>query len=74
MNMWFLTIGLVLITVKDKLKYFGYCAIIIAVLGFIGGFRNVTSVVSMVAEINNFLLPAFLIVLGIFLLRVKKAL
>jgi hypothetical protein len=74
MNMWFLTIGLVLITVKDKLKYFGYLAIIIAVLGFIGGFRNVTSVVSMVAEINNFLLPAFLIVLGILLLRVKKAL
>jgi hypothetical protein len=74
MNMWFLTIGLVLITVKDKLKYFGYFAIIIAVLGLIGGFRNVTSFVSMVAEINNFLLPAFLIVLEILLLRVKKAL
>ncbi len=74
MNLWFLTIGLVLIKVKGKLKYFAYLAIITAVLGFIGGFRNITSIVSLAAEINNYLLPAFLIVLGIFLLRVKKAL
>ena len=74
MNTWFLTIGLVLIHARGKLKYFGYFAIITAVLGYIGGFRNVTSVVGIAAEINNYLLPAFLIALGILLLRVKKAL
>ena len=74
MNIWFLTVGVALISIKGKLRCFGYFAIIIAVLGFIGGFRNVTSIVSIVAEINNFLLPTFLIILGIFLLRVKKAL
>jgi hypothetical protein len=74
MNIWFLTIGLVLIAVKGKLRYFGYFAIITAVLGFIGGFRNITSVVSMAAEINNYLLPIFLIALGALLIRAKKAL
>jgi hypothetical protein len=72
MNMWFLTIGLVLIAIKGRLRYFGYFASITAVLGFIGGFRNVASGVSMVAEINNYLLPIFLIALGVLLIRVKK--
>ncbi len=74
MNTWFLTVGLVLMTAKGKIKYFGYFAIITAVLGFVGGFRNVTSTVSMVAEINNYLLPLFLISLGVVLLKVKKEL
>lgn len=74
MNMWFLTIGLILIKVSGKLKYFGYLAVITAALGLIGGFRNITSSVSMVAEVNNYLLPIFLIMLGVLLLRVKKIL
>lgn len=74
LNIWFLTIGLALITIKGKLKYLGYLALLTAILGFIGGFRNVTGVVSIAAEINNYLLPLFLIVLGVFLLQVKKSL
>lgn len=74
MNAWFLTIGLVLIKASGKLKYLGFFAVTTAVLGFIGGFRNVTSAVSIVAEINNYLLPAFLIILGILLLKSRKAL
>jgi len=38
-------------------------------LGLLGAFRNVTGVVAPVAEINNYLLPAFMIVLGIGLMR-----
>lgn len=72
MNSWFLTIGLVLISINTKLKYFGYFAILVAVLGFIGGFRNITSMVNIAAEINNYLLPTFLIILGVVLIRTKK--
>lgn len=74
MNMWFLTIGLALISTKSKIKYFGYFAIVTAVLGFIGGFRNITEVVNMVSEVNNYLLPLLLIALGVLLLRAKKEL
>jgi hypothetical protein len=74
MNTWFLTIGLILLVATTKLKYFGYFALITAVLGYIGGFRNVTSAVDMVAEVNNYLLPIFLIVLGVLLIRAKKEL
>ena len=74
MNTWFLTLGLVLFTVKGKLKYFGYLAILTAILGYIGGFRNVTQLVSPIADINNYLLPIFLILLGIVLLRAKRSL
>ncbi len=74
MNVWFLTIGMLLFTSKTKLKYFGYFALITAMLGFIGGFRNVTTTASIVAEINNYLLPLFLMSLGITLIKINKEL
>ncbi len=74
MNAWFLTVGLILMKISGRIKYFGYFAVLTALLGFVGGFRNVTSGVSMVAEINNYLLPTFLIALGILLFRAKKEL
>lgn len=74
MNTWFLTIGLILMNVNGKMKYFGYFALFTAILGFVGGFRNVTSAVSMVSEVNNLLLPLFLIALGVVLVRAKKEL
>ncbi|MEI9966868.1 MAG: DUF4386 family protein [Candidatus Moraniibacteriota bacterium] len=73
LNAWFLTIGLILCRVEGKIRYFGFFALLTAVLGFIGAFRNVTSAVSMVSEINNSLLPVFLVALGILLIRAKKA-
>ncbi len=72
MNTWFLTIGLVLTKVGGKLKYFGYFTILTALLGYIGGFRNITSAVDMVSEINNYLLPIFLVAFGVVLIRANK--
>jgi hypothetical protein len=40
-----------------------------AVLGLLGMFRNVTTVVAPIAELNNYLLPAFMIILGVALVR-----
>lgn len=47
----------------------GYLAIITALAGLIGMFRNVTGAVAMVAEVNNYLLPVFMIVFGVTLWR-----
>ncbi len=50
-------------------NWVGYFAIVTAVAGLIGMFRNVTSAVAIVAEVNNYLLPAFMIAFGVSLLR-----
>lgn len=50
-------------------KWIGWTGIVTAASGFMGMFRNVTNVVSPFAEVNNYLLPAFMIVLGVALLR-----
>ncbi len=52
-------------------RWVGYLAILTALAGLIGMFRNVTSAVAMVAEVNNYLLPLFMIALGISLLRYR---
>ncbi len=59
---------------KSKVKYFGYFAVLTALLGFVRGFRNVTSLVNMISEINNYLIPMFLVALGVLLIRSKKEL
>ena len=46
-----------------------WLGVLTAVLGFIGMFRNVTPAVAPVAEVNNYLLPVWMIVFGVSLLR-----
>jgi len=43
------------------------------VLGLVGMFRNVTAAVAPVAALNNYLLPAFMIILGGALVRWPSA-
>lgn len=50
-------------------KWIGWFGVGTAALGLIGMFRNVTGVVAPVAELNNYLLPAFMITLGVALVR-----
>ncbi len=50
-------------------RWIGWAGVVTAVSGLAGAFRNVTSVVTPFAELNNYLLPAFMIVLGVALLR-----
>jgi uncharacterized protein DUF4386 len=53
-------------------RWMGYLGIATAVAGLIGMFRNVTMVVSPVAEVNNYLLPVWMIVFGVGLLRAPR--
>ena len=50
-------------------RWLGVLGLFTAVFGLAGMFRNVTGAVDLVAEINNYLLPAWMIAFGIGLLR-----
>jgi hypothetical protein len=41
----------------------------VGVIGWVAAFRNVTSAVSLIAAVNNYLLPLWLIALGVVLIR-----
>ncbi len=47
----------------------GYAGVAAGIIGLIAAFRNVTSAVSLVAEVDNYVLPLWLIVMGVVLLR-----
>ena len=53
-------------------RWAGYLGLLTAIAGMIGMFRNVTSAVAWVSEINNYLLPVWMIVFGVVLLRVPR--
>jgi hypothetical protein len=46
-----------------------WLGLITGVFGWVGMFRNITTTVAPIAAINNYLLPAWMIVLGVVLLR-----
>lgn len=50
-------------------RWVGWLGIATSVAGLIGMFRNVAAVVAPVAEVNNYLLPVWMIVFGVSLLR-----
>ena len=50
-------------------KWIGWFGAGTAALGLVGMFRNVTAVVAPIAGLNNYLLPAFMITLGVALVR-----
>ena len=45
-------------------RWLGWLGVVTAVAGLIGMFRNVTTVVGPVAEVNNYLLPLWMILFG----------
>jgi hypothetical protein len=50
-------------------KWVGWVGVGTAVLGLVGMFRNVTGIVAPISALNNYLLPAFMIILGVALVR-----
>ena len=53
-------------------RWMAYLGIVTAVAGLVGMFRNVTAAVGPVAEVNNYLLPVWMIVFGVGLLRAPR--
>jgi hypothetical protein len=53
-------------------RWIATAGIVTGLLGWIGMFRNLTDVVAPVAAINNYLLPLWMIVFGIILVRFRE--
>ena len=66
---FFLLTSVVWLRGPSRHKWIGWLGVGTAVSGFVGMFRNVTAAVAPVAELNNYLLPAFMITLGVALSR-----
>lgn len=69
LNGFFVLVGFASLRSAQIGRWFGYCGIAVGVLGWVAAFRNATSAVAFVAEVNNYVLPLWLIVLGVVLLR-----
>jgi len=69
-SLFFLLSGLAMLARDSRYpRWVGYLGILTAVAGMIGMFRNVTAVVDPIAAVNNYLLPIWMIIFGISLVR-----
>jgi hypothetical protein len=72
LNGFFVTLGIASLRSAAVGRWFAVGGIIAGVVGWIAMFRNVSSLVAPVAALNNYLLPIWLITLGVVLLRWKN--
>lgn len=73
-NAFFLLSALGMLAARSRFpRWMGYLGVVTAVAGLVGMFRNVTNAVDPIAEVNNYLLPAWMIVFGVGLLRYREA-
>jgi len=68
-SMFFLLTAFTWLRSSQRARWIGWIGVVTAVLGLIGMFRNVTVVVAPIAAVNNYLLPLFMIILGVALVR-----
>lgn len=69
-GIFFLLSGLAMLAPRARFpRWVGFLGILTAAAGMIGMFRNVTSIVAPIAAVNNFLLPLWMIIFGVALLR-----
>jgi hypothetical protein len=69
-SLFFLLSSLAMLARNSRFpRWVGYLGVFTAVAGMIGMFRNVTDVVDPIAAVNNYLLPLWMIVFGVSLVR-----
>lgn len=66
---FFILTSLCWLRLLPRRRWMGWFGVGTGVAGLIGMFRNVTSVVAPIAALNNYLLPLFMILLGVALIR-----
>jgi hypothetical protein len=54
-------------------RWAGYVGIVTAIAGILGMFRNVTGVVAPIAAVNNYLLPMWMVIFGVSLVRYRAS-
>jgi hypothetical protein len=66
---FFLLTSIVWLQSPRRARWIGWLGLVTAASGFLGMFRNVIGAVAPIAALNNYLLPLFMIVLGVALAR-----
>jgi hypothetical protein len=70
LSLFFLLSSLAMLAAAGRFpRWIGYLGVFTAVAGLVGMFRNVSDLVSPVAAINNYLLPLWMIIFGVALVR-----
>ena len=73
LNAFFVIVGFAAFRSTATNRWFGAGGMAVGVIGWGAAFRNVTPVVAPIAAANNYLLPLWLIVFGIVLIRWRPA-
>lgn len=68
-SLFFLLTSFTWLRSSQRARWIGWIGMVTAILGLVGMFRNVTTLVAPVAEVNNYLLPLFMIIFGVALIR-----
>jgi hypothetical protein len=69
-SVFFLLSGLAMLAKGARFpRWVGYTGVITSLAGLVGMFRNVTDVVDPIADVNNYLLPLWMIIFGVSLIR-----
>ena len=71
LNLFFLCTALGMRRVGTFPGWAGTAGILAALAGLVGMWRNVTPLVSSVSDVENYLLPAWMIILGVLLVRAR---
>lgn len=71
-SLFFVLAGVGLLRHETAPRWLGGWGITTGVLGLVGMWRNVTTSVAVVADLNNYLLPAWMIGLGVWLIRESR--
>ena len=69
LNAFFLLSAVALVKARRRLA--GYTGLAVGLIGLVAAFRNTTPVVGLIADVNNYVLPLWLIALGVILLRAR---
>ncbi len=69
LNAFFVLVGFAAFRSTATKRWFAVGGVVVGVIGWVAAFRNVTPAVGLIAEANNYLLPIWLIVLGVVLIR-----
>ena len=68
-NAFFLLTSIVWLQSPQRSRWIGWLGLVTAASGFVGMLRNIIGPVAPIAALNNYLLPVFMIILGVALVR-----
>ena len=69
LNLFFLLTAYAILRSLQRPRWLGMGGVAASAFGFIARFRNVTPAVGAIAEVNNYVLPLWLVVLGVAFVR-----